>query len=66
MTFLARASARQFSNEPSMGAQYFFLISYDRLLIPQDPDLVANHHSQLSLIAQDFALISQNDSVICD
>jgi len=49
-----------------MGAQYFFLISYDRLLIPQDPDLVANHHSQLSLIAQDFALISQNDSVICD
>jgi hypothetical protein len=47
-------------------AQDLFLIPYDCLLIAQDSDLVANHYSQLPLIAQDLGLISQNDPVICD
>jgi hypothetical protein len=46
--------------------QDLLLVFYDRLLVPQDLDLIADHHREPILIPQDLLLVRNDDTIACD
>jgi hypothetical protein len=46
--------------------QDLLLVLYDRLLVPQDLDLVADHQRKSILIPQDLLLVRNDHTIACD
>lgn len=62
--FSAGSDGRQPRDKASVRTEDFFLVPDDRLLIPQDFDLIADYDTQLTLVAENFRLIAQDSSLI--